>query len=85
VTRRQRRNHTAAFKAKVALACLRGTAIVVFMKSSFNRRRSLSLHYEDDSVHQNGTVGQTKMRSRAGAADAIVFNLWQKPVRPSNP
>jgi hypothetical protein len=61
------------------------SAIVVFMMSSFKRRRSLSLHHEDDSVNQNGSVGQTKMRSRAGAAHAIVFNLWQKTVRPSNP
>jgi hypothetical protein len=42
------------------------TAIVVFMMSSFKKRCSLSLHHKDDSVNQNGSVGQKRCGAEQG-------------------
>jgi len=40
------------------------TAIVVFMMFRPQKRCSVSLHHEDDSVHQNGSIGKKRCARR---------------------
>ena len=69
MTRRKRRNHSPAFKAKVALAALKGEKTIGDLSAQFD-------------VHANQITGYRRSCAATALADAVRIQQQQRSIPP---